>query len=191
MGKRELKPTVALEPVPVAMVTCADNQGHANVITLAWVGVACSVPPMLTIAVRPERFSRKMLQETREFVVNVPSTDLAWAVDYCGTRSGRNEDKFAAAGLTPAPATRVKAPLIAECPINMECVVRHELSLGTHDLLIGEIVAVHADESVLDDKGRIAADKVKPLAYTIGDYWSLGPRVAAHSFSLKSPRPGS
>ncbi len=189
MGKRQLRVSTALQPVPAVLVTCAGAQGRANIITLAWTGVACSVPPMLTIAVRPERFSHMLIEDSREFVVNVPSADLVWAVDYCGTRSGRAEDKFAGAGLTSLPASKVKAPLIAECPVNIECVVRHTMRLGSHDLFVGEVVAVHADESVLDESGAISAAKVNPLAYAPIDYWSLGSKLATHGYSRKASRP--
>lgn len=186
MSKRQLRATTALQPLPAVLVTSVDDQGRGNIITLAWVGVACSVPPMLSIAVRPERYSYRLIEESQEFVVNVPTADLAWATDYCGTRSGRNEDKFAEARLTALPAKQVKAPLIAECPINMECVVRHKLSLGSHDLFIGEIVVVHADESVLDDSGAISIGKVKPLAYAPIEYWSMGSKLAVHGYSRRT-----
>lgn len=182
MSKRQLGPSLALHPVPVVLVTCADGGGRPNVITLAWVGVACSVPPMLSIAVRPERFSHQLIKESREFVVNIPSVRQAEAAFYCGTHSGRKEDKFVGAGLTPVPASQVKAPLIAECPVNMECVVRHELSLGSHDLFIGEVVAVHADESVLDEAGKLSTGRVNPLAYSSShEYWSLGSKLTVGS----------
>src|SRR3990172_11850816 len=105
MAKRQLKRAVGLRPVPVALVTCVDGEGRCNIITLAWVGVVCSIPPMLSIAVRPERFSYDIIRNGGEFVVNLPSVDLIWATDYCGTRSGRDEDKFAALGLTPVSAS--------------------------------------------------------------------------------------
>lgn len=191
MAKRRLRPSIALQPVPAVLVTCVDNEGRANIITLAWAGVVCSVPPMVGIAVRPERFSHRLIEETQEFVVNVPSVDLVWAVDYCGTRSGRNEDKFAGAGLTPLPASQVKAPLIAECPVGMECIVRQKLSLGSHDLFLGEVVAVQAEESALDESGAIAMGKVNPIAYAPIDYWSLGSKLSSHGYSRKVGRPGS
>ncbi|MGQ9675619.1 MAG: flavin reductase family protein [Chloroflexota bacterium] len=190
MAKRRLRPSTALQPVPAVLVTCVDNEGRANIITLAWVGVVCSVPPMVSIAVRPERFSHRLIDETKEFVVNVPSVDLVWAVDYCGTRSGKNEDKFAGTGLTPLPASQVKAPIIAECPIGMECVVRQKLSLGSHDLFLGEVVAVQADESVLDESGAIAVGKVNPIAYAPIEYWGLGSKLSVHGYSRKVGRTG-
>ena len=187
MAKRQLKPAVGLRPVPVALVTCVDGEGRANIITLAWVGVVCSIPPMLSIAVRPERFSYDMLKNGGQFVVNLPSVDLLWATDYCGTRSGRNEDKFAALGLTPVPASEVKPPLIAECPINIECVVRHQLSLGSHDLFIGEVVVLHADESALDEAGNLSAARARLIAYDQPEYCSLGSNLGRHGYS-RPPR---
>lgn len=179
MSKRQLRPTVALRPVPVVLVTCIDSEGRPNIITLAWAGVVCSAPPMLGIAVRPTRYSYQLIKDSKEFVVNLPTAGMVAAAEYCGTRSGKNEDKFAGAGLNPVAASQVKAPLIAECPINMECVVRHEISLGSHDLFVGEIVAVHVDESVFDESGVISTAKVNPLAYAPPrEYWNLGSKLS-------------
>lgn len=183
MVKRQLKPAVGLRPVPVVLVTSIGDDGRANVVTLAWAGVVCSTPPMLSIAVRPERFSHDLIKSTGQFVVNVPSADQLWAVDYCGTRSGRHEDKFAAAGLTTIPASEVKPPLIAECPINIECVVRHELSLGSHDLFIGEVVALHADESALDEAGIPSAARARLMMYDQPDYLISGSKLGPHGLS--------
>lgn len=183
MAKRLLKPAVGLRPVPVVLVTCVGADGRANVITLAWAGVVCSQPPMLGIAVRPERFSHDLIKNTGQFVVNLPSEKQLWAADYCGTRSGRFEDKFAAAGLTPMPAAEVKPPLIAECPINIECVVRHEVSLGSHDLFIGEVVALHADEAALDEAGNLSAAAAQLIAYDQPDYVGLSGKIGPHGLS--------
>src|SRR5512136_2829296 len=131
--------STALFPVPAVLVTCGVER--PNIITLAWVGTVCSQPPMVGIAVRPERHSHHLLREVGEFVVNLPPAGLVAAVERCGTVSGRDHDKFALCNLTPLPAARVRVPLIAECPIHLECVVRQVLSLGTHDLFLGEVVA--------------------------------------------------
>lgn len=186
MAKRLLKPAVGLRPVPLALVTSVDAAGRANIITLAWVGVVCSMPPMLSIAVRPERFSHNMIRDTGQFVINVPSADLLWATDYIGTRSGRHEDKFAALGLTPVAATEVRPPLIAECPINIECLLRHELRLGSHDLFIGAVVALHADETALDASGNLSAAAAGIMAYDQPDYYSLGTKLGRHGYSRPS-----
>lgn len=172
-----------LLPVPAAMITCVDGEGHPNIITLAWVGVACSSPPMLTIAVRPHRHSAPMLKSTGDFVVNIPGEDLLWATDVCGMLSGKDVDKFEAARLTPVPASKVKPPLIAECPVNIECVLRHTLALGSHDLYIGEVVAVHIESDCLDPAGKWDAGKIKTFAYCTGTYWSLGEQIGVHGYS--------
>lgn len=173
MSKQLLKPTTALAPVPAVMVSCCNEAGENNIITLAWVGTLCSEPPIIGIGVRKSRFSYDMIKETGEFVVNLPSEDLAWATDFCGVNSGQNVDKFGELELTPVPGEKVKAPLIGECPVNIECKVTQILELGSHDLFLGEIVAVHADEEVLDDSGKFSMEKARLIAYGNGEYWGL------------------
>ena len=183
MSKRMLKPTAALYPVPVVLVTCGREK--PNIITLAWAGTVCSEPPMLSISVRPSRFSHHIIVQEREFVVNIPSRDLLEATDYCGVVSGSKVDKFAATGLTPLPATKVGAPLIAECPVNIECRVLHMLHLGTHDMFVATIEAVHANEEVLDAKGNIDYALAKPFAYLPRNYWAIGEEIAKYAFTAK------
>jgi flavin reductase (DIM6/NTAB) family NADH-FMN oxidoreductase RutF len=187
--KIQRRPSNVLLPVPLVMVSVAGVDGGApNIVTLAWAGNVCSAPPMLSISVRPSRYSYGLLQRSHEFVVNVPRRSQAREVDLCGNASGRDTDKFAACGFHAVSGERVAAPLIEECPINIECVTRHRLSLGAHDLFIGEILAVHFDEEVLDSRGRLQAAKVDPLAYLNGEYWSLGERVGSYGFTLKESR---
>jgi flavin reductase (DIM6/NTAB) family NADH-FMN oxidoreductase RutF len=187
--KIQRRPSNVLLPVPLVMVSVAGVDGGApNIVTLAWAGNVCSAPPMLSISVRPSRHSYGLLQRSHEFVVNVPRRSQAREVDLCGNASGRDTDKFAACGFHAVSGERVAAPLIEECPINIECVTRHRLSLGAHDLFIGEILAVHFDEEVLDSRGRLQAAKVDPLAYLNGEYWSLGERVGSYGFTLKESR---
>ena len=184
--KIQRRPTNVLLPVPLVMVSVAgDDGGEPDVVTLAWVGTVCSAPPMLSISVRPSRHSYGLLQRNHEFVVNVPRASQVREVDLCGNVSGRDTDKFAACGFHQVAAARVGAPMIEECPINIECVTRHRLSLGAHDLFIGEILAVHFDEDVLDSRGRLQPAKVAPLAYVHGDFWSLGEKVGSYGFTLK------
>lgn len=182
MTKKLLKGSTPLAPIPSALITCASPDGKANIITLAWVGVACSQPPMVTIAVRPNRHSHAMIKDSGEFVVNIPRAEMVAAADYCGVKSGRDVDKFSETGLTPLPAAKVKAPLIAECPVSLECVVRQTLELGSHDLFIGEVLAVQADEAVLNDE-RIDPAKYGPLAFVNGSYWSLGEPLGPQGLS--------
>jgi flavin reductase (DIM6/NTAB) family NADH-FMN oxidoreductase RutF len=164
--------STALYPVPAVLVSCGLER--PNIITLAWVGTLCSDPPSLGIGVRPERFSHGLLVEAEEFVVNLPRADQVGVVDYCGNVSGREVDKWAACGLTPAPAAKIQTPLIAECPVALECRVSHRLTLGVHDLFVGEILSVQADEEILDGHGHIDYEKVRPLAYAGGYYWQVG-----------------
>ncbi|MEW6724259.1 MAG: flavin reductase family protein [Bacillota bacterium] len=185
MSKEELRASPVLLPVPAAMISCADAQGRPNIITLAWVGVVCSEPPMLGIGVRPNRHSHQMIVESGEFVVNIPSINQVKETDYCGLVSGRDTDKFAATGLTPAPGKWTKAPIIEECPVNVECRLRQVVELGSHDLFIGEVVGVQADAGTIGDNGRPDVSKIRPLAYAAGEYWSLGSEVAPRGIGKK------
>ena len=154
MGKQLWKPGNMLYPLPVVMVSLADRDGRPNIITLAWVGTVCTNPPMVSISVRPERYSYPILKETGEFVINLTTKELAFATDYCGVKSGRDVDKFKEMGLTPIPASEVKAPMIKESPVNIECKVRQILPLGSHDMFLADVVAVHADEKYMDEKHK-------------------------------------
>ncbi len=165
MSKIELKPQTLLIPLPAAMVSCVAERRRPNIITISWIGIVNSEPPMLSISIQPKRFSYSIIKESGQFVVNVTSEENLKAVDFCGNRSGRDYDKFKEMGLTPIPAKIVRAPLIKECPINLECITRQSMLLGTHEIFIAEIVAVHVDSDILDDRGRPDIDKLKPLAY--------------------------
>lgn len=175
--------STALYPVPVVLVTCGIER--PNIITLAWVGTVCSEPPMVGIAVRPSRHSHALLRDTGQFVVNLPTTSLLQAVDRCGTVSGRDHDKFALCGLTPLPASQVQVPLIAECPLHLECVVRRTVSLGSHDLFLGEVVAVQSDATLLDPSGRVDWTRADFFCYVSGTYYALGKRLTVHGFSRR------
>lgn len=185
MAKTELKPNTVLMPVPVVLVTVAGKNDRANIITLAWVGTVSSVPPMISISIRPSRFSHDLIKKSGDFVANIPSEDLILQTDGCGSISGRDVYKFDHFNLTPEKATQVKAPLIKECSVSMECRVKHMLELGSHDMFVAEIIALHADENVLSG-GKIDASKVKPLAYAPHDYWSLKDKIGTYGFSQKT-----
>jgi len=184
MAKVTRKPTTALYPVPAVLVSCGMD-AQANIITLAWVGTLCSEPPLVGIGVRPSRHSHGLIKEVGEFVVNLPSAEQAKRLDYCGIVSGRDEDKWAACGFTPAPAAEVQVPLIAECPVNIECRVQQVLSLGSHDLFIGEVVAVQMDEAVLDERGRLDLAKTKSFAFLNGEYRQIGEPLGRFGYSKK------
>ncbi len=165
MPKQLLEPQTILFPLPAVMVSCQRKDERPNIITLAWVGVVCSEPPMVGIAIRKNRFSYGIIKESREFVINVPTQKLLKATDFCGTKSGKNVDKFAEAKLTAIKGTKVNAPLIAECPVNLECAVKEILELGSHDLFIAEIVATHVDSEYLDNKGKPDVGKMNLFCY--------------------------
>jgi len=177
------RPSTALYPVPVVLVTCVDPAGKPNIITLAWAGTVCSSPPMVGIGVRPSRYSHDLIRDSAEFVVNLPSASIAQAVDYCGIVSGADVTKFEATGLTPLPASKVRPPLIAECPVNLECRVTQAIPLGAHTLFLGEIVAVQTDQAVLDEAGSLDVILAQPIAFVDGEYWTLGDRLGSYGFS--------
>jgi flavin reductase (DIM6/NTAB) family NADH-FMN oxidoreductase RutF len=181
MPKKAVSATPVVFPAPVAMVTCGTT-ARPNIITLAWVGVVCSDPPMLSIAIRPSRYSNGLVRASQEFVVNIPSAALLDQMEFCGTKSGREVDKFKACQLTPEAASVVNVPLIGECPINIECTVTQVLPLGVHDLFLGRIVAAQVDEAALDEKGALDVTRVPPMTYVMGKFYELGGRlVSSHS----------
>ena len=185
MSKIEWKPGNMLYPLPVVMVSVADEEGRDNIITVAWAGTVCTNPPMVSISVRPERYSYRMIEETGEFVINLTTRNLTRAVDYCGVKSGRDTDKFKDMNLSTLSADKVKAPLIKESPVNMECCVKQTLRLGTHDMYVAEVVAVHADETYMDEKGRFLFENADPIAYSHGSYFTLGEKLGTFGYSVK------
>ncbi len=180
-----------LAPVPAVLAGCGDGTPESpfNLITIAWTGIVCSTPPMISISVRPERRSCELIRSTGCFTINLPPASLAATVDWCGVVSGRDHDKFAERNLTPLPGTRVSAPLVAECPLGLECEVRRILELGSHTLFLAEIVAVQAAETLLDAGGRLHLDKAGLLAYAHGHYYELGRCIGHFGFSVRK-KPG-
>jgi len=184
--KTTRKPSTALFPVPVVLVTSRPEGGEPNIITIAWTGVVNSEPPMVYVSVRSEgRKSHGIIKESGEYVINIPSADQAPAVDYCGLVTGGEVDKFKETGLTPLPALHVGAPLIAECPVNIECRVRQVISLDSHDVFISDVLAVHYNEDVLDEKGRPDFDKIKPYGYCTGEYRKISEKLGHFGYSKK------
>lgn len=175
-----------LYPVPAVMVSCANGARHANIITVAWAGTVCTNPPMLSISVRPERFSYGMLTETGEFVVNLVGRDLAHACDWCGVKSGRDVDKWAEMRLTKLPSETLEyAPCIAESPVNIECKVRDVLELGSHHMFLAEVTAVRVDEGLIDASGKLRLDRANLVAYSHGEYFDLGRRLGSFGYSVR------
>jgi len=163
-------PNTALYPVPAVLVTSVMTGQQPDIITIAWTGTINSNPPLVYVSVNPSRHSHRLIKESGQYVINIPSAEQAKALNYCGTVSGRDTDKFQGTGLTPIPATHVQAPLIKECPVNLECQVKQIVSLGSHDAFIGEILAVHVNENILDAHGRIDYSLAKPLVFCGGHF---------------------
>lgn len=181
--KIKKKPYTALFPCPVVLVTCVDSKGKPNIITLAWAGTACSEPPTIALGIRPTRYSHKLIQNTKEFVVNIPTSEILKETDYCGTTSGKDIDKFSETKLTQEPAEKVKPPMIRECPVNLECILKDTIPLGAHDLFLGEIVQVHIDQQILDEKGHIDFTKAEPFVFNVGEYWNINKKIGTYGFT--------
>lgn len=185
MSKEIWKPGNMLYPLPAVMVSVADRDGKYNIITIAWAGTVCTNPPMVSISVRPERYSYPILKDTGEFVINLTTRRLTFAADYCGVKSGRDVDKFKELGLTPVAASKVKAPMIQESPVNLECRVRQVLPLGSHDMFLSEVVAVHADESYMDENHKFHLELAEPIVYSHGAYLLCGEQLGTFGYSVR------
>ena len=184
--KRQMKAGNMLNPTPVVMVSCGNTPDEYNIITVAWCGTVCSDPPMCYISVRPERHSYPLLKEHGEFVINLVSRELAERTDWCGVRSGKKYNKFIETDLTPVHGSVVHAPMIYEAPVNLECVVKQVIPLGTHDMFLAEIVAVHASESLFDKKtGAMHLERANLVTYSNGNYYDLGKMIGKFGFSVQ------
>lgn len=186
MNKVSKNPSTALLPVPTVLVTAKKEDSASNIITIAWTGILNSNPPIVYISVQPIRHSYSLIKESGEYVINIPSEDQARVVDYCGVTSGSKIDKFKETGLTPIPAQYVKAPLIKECPVNLECRVRDVLSLGSHDVFIADVLTVHYNEDVLKDNGMPDVDKIKPYSFCMREYRRTSDILGTFGYSKKT-----
>jgi flavin reductase (DIM6/NTAB) family NADH-FMN oxidoreductase RutF len=186
MDKIDWKPGTMIYPLPAVMVSMGESESEYNIITISWTGTICSDPPMCYISVRPGRHSYEILKRTGEFVINLTTKELAFATDWCGVKSGRHFNKFEEMQLTPGKASKVNAPIIVECPINIECKVTQIIPLGTHDMFMAEVVNVKADMKFLDEKtGSFNLRKTEPLAYLHGQYYTLGQKLGKFGFSVE------
>ena len=182
MGKIKFRGGALLAPTPPVMVTCG-KEDAANIITVAWTGITNTVPPKTYISVRPKRHSHALIEESGEFVLNLTPTALVRAADYCGTYTGAKVNKFEKCHLTKLAVEEVEVPLIAECPISLCCRVTDKISLGSHDMFLADILAVYADEQLLDEKGKLHMERADLCAYAHGEYFALGKRVGSFGFS--------
>lgn len=185
MEKEFWKAGNMLYPLPVVMISCKRKDERPNIITVAWTGTICTNPAMVYISVRPERYSYDIIKESGEFVINIGNEELAKTIDYCGVKSGRNVDKFADMNLTEGVGKVVGAPLILECPINIECTVTEILPLGSHHMIIAKVEGVHADKQYMDEKGKFHLDKSRPIVYSHGEYYGLGQLIGTFGYSVK------
>ena len=174
-----------LYPLPAIMVSCQSPGEKPNIITLAWAGTVCSDPPMVSVSIRPERYSYAIIRETGEFVINLTTEELIYAADFCGVRSGRDLDKFDQMHLTAQPSSALNCPLIAESPVNLECAVKQVLELGSHHMFVAEIKAVDIASGLLDEKGKLDLGKAKLAAYSHGVYYSLGKQLGTFGYSVR------
>ena len=188
MAKQLWKPGNMIYPLPAVMVSVTDGEGHDNIITVAWTGTVCTNPAMAYISVRPSRYSYDMIRKTGEFVINLTTEKLAFATDFCGVRSGRDVDKFRKLNLTKEKAQFVSAPMIGEAPVSIECRVREVKELGSHDMFLADVLAVHADEAYMDKNNRFRLNDAGLLVYSHGEYLAGGRKVGTFGYSVKKKK---
>lgn len=184
MSKVHWKGGTLLAPIPAVMVTCGTAE-KSNIITIAWTGIINTVPPMTYISVRPSRHSYDIIKSSGEFVINLTSSQMCRAADYCGVRSGKDNNKAMQMKLELEPSVAVSAPQIKDSPLTLECRVKEIKKLGSHDMFISEIVAVNAEERFIDRNGRLDLKKADLVAYSHGDYYKLGERIGDFGFSVR------
>lgn len=173
-----------MAPVPPALISCGTLE-KPNVMTAAWTGIICTEPTLVYVSIRPTRYSNELIRQTGEFVINVPTTALARAVDLCGVKSGRNVDKFKLAKLTAEKCTKISAPQVAEAPISLECKVKEITSFGTHDMFLAEVLAVDVDEAYINGQQALDLQKAGLLAYAHGFYYGLGRKIGKFGWSVE------
>lgn len=184
MAKQTWKGSTLLNPEPPVLVSCGSMEA-ANLITIGWTGTICTQPSMVSISVRPERYSYQLIKDSGEFIINLPTRKLVRAVDWCGVKSGRDYDKFAEMKLTPLPASTVSCPILAESPVNLECQVTQVIPLGSHDLFLAKVTAVDVDEALLDEKGKLCLERADLIVYSHGEYFSLGKQLGTFGYSVR------
>ncbi len=189
MAKVKWKAGTMIYPLPAVMVSCGDSPENYNIITISWTGTINTDPAMCYISVRPSRYSYHIIKETKAFVINLTTKDLAKQTDWCGVKSGKDFDKFKEMNLTPEKADHVNAPMIAECPISIECEVTEIMPLGSHDMFIAKVIAVHAEERLIDHStGALDLRQTNPLTYIHGNYYEPGNKIGRFGFSVKKKK---
>ncbi|MDR0748227.1 MAG: flavin reductase family protein [Tannerellaceae bacterium] len=187
--KTDWKPGTMIYPLPAVMISCGSEPAEYTILTVSWVGTLCTNPPMCYISVRPERHSYPILKKNMEFVINLTTESLAFATDWCGVTSGKEHNKFGEMNLTPGKASVVKAPLIEESPLSVECRVREIMALGSHDMFIADVVNIRADDKYLNEAtGAFDMEKAKLLAYSHGKYYGLGQLIGKFGWSVRKKK---
>ena len=185
MAKQLWKAGNMLYPVPAVMVSCKRPGEKANIITVAWAGTICSDPAMLSVSIRPSRYSHGIITDTGEFVVNLVTEKLTRACDWCGVKSGSEHDKFKAMQLSEYVSDFMDTPAIAESPVNIYCKVVKRESLGSHDMFLAQVIGVTADEAYMDAGGRFDLAAARPIAYSHGEYYALGDKLGKFGYSVQ------
>jgi flavin reductase (DIM6/NTAB) family NADH-FMN oxidoreductase RutF len=189
MSKVLWKPGTMLYPLPAVMVSCGSYPEEYNIITISWTGTICTDPAMCYISVRPGRFSYNIIKKNGEFVINVTTKSLAFATDWCGVKSGKDHNKFTEMGLTPVPASKIKAPMIKESPVNIECIVREIKELGSHHMFISEVVAVNGDEEYINkESGLFKLNDAGLICYSHGKYYETGNLIGKFGYSVEKKK---
>lgn len=191
MTKLIWKPGTMVYPIPAVLVTCGDSIENYNIITIAWTGTVCTDPAMTYISLRPERHSYGIIERTGEFVINLTTEALVKATDYCGIKSGRDVNKFLEMKLTPEGASKIKAPLIGESPVNIECQVEQIMKLGSHHMFLAKVLAVNVDDAYMDNKNKFHLDASNPICYSHGQYYGLKKSLGGFGFSVAKKKKGS
>jgi flavin reductase (DIM6/NTAB) family NADH-FMN oxidoreductase RutF len=187
--KQSWKPGTMIYPLPAVLISCGESEQEYNLFTVAWTGTVCTNPPMCYISVRPERHSYEIIKRTGEFVINLTTASLARATDWCGVRSGRDYDKFSEMGLTAEAAAVVKAPIVAESPVSIECRVKQIVPLGSHDMFIADVVNVLVDDEYINpDTGKLELERADMIAYSHGEYFRLGKAIGHFGWSVRKKK---
>lgn len=189
MTKILFKGSTMLNPVPVALITSKSKEGKPNIFTVGWIGTACTKPPMITVAIRPERLSYEYIKDTGEFVVNLPKKSLVKEVDYCGVRSGKVIDKINKCNFTLEKAKVVNVPIIKECPVALECKLKEIIPLGSHHLFLAEVVTIQVEKELIDKAGKIHLEKANLICYSHGEYFPIPEKpIGKFGFSVQKKK---
>lgn len=187
MSKITWKPGTFLYPIPAVMVSCGTME-KSNIITVAWTGIINTNPAMVYISIRPTRYSYNLIKEQGEFVINLTNKDLVYATDWCGVKTGLKVDKFKEMHLTKEKGKFVKCPIIKESPVSVECKVKEIKELGSHNMIIAEVLSIDADERYIDENGAFDISKCELIAYSNGKYYSLGKKLGKFGFSVQKKK---